>query len=54
MDEGDAGWMLDQDESPYAMLDRETRRGIMRSKGWPGDAWDPEAVAEEVDRLLSD
>ncbi|KAK8108536.1 hypothetical protein PG984_014337 [Apiospora sp. TS-2023a] len=44
MDEGDEGWLLDQGESPYAMLDRETRRGIMRSKGWPGDAWDPDAA----------
>ncbi|KAK7936731.1 uncharacterized protein PG986_015169 [Apiospora aurea] len=52
MDEGDEGWMLDQGESPYAILDYEERKRIMRSKGWPGDSWDPEAVAEEVDQLL--
>ncbi|KAK8061070.1 hypothetical protein PG997_015291 [Apiospora hydei] len=54
MDEGDEGWMLDKGESPYAILDYEERMRIMRSKGWPGDSWDPEAVADEVDRLLSE
>ncbi|KAI4871185.1 hypothetical protein F4820DRAFT_8721 [Hypoxylon rubiginosum] len=53
MDEGDGGWILaDEGESPYAMLDYEHRKRIMRDNGWPGDGWNPDGVVEELDRLL--
>ncbi|KAL7629677.1 hypothetical protein AAE478_001200 [Parahypoxylon ruwenzoriense] len=53
MDEGDGGWILpDEGESPYAMLDYEHRKRIMRDNGWPDDDWNPDGVVEELDRLL--
>ncbi|KAI1140796.1 hypothetical protein F5Y05DRAFT_287078 [Hypoxylon sp. FL0543] len=53
MDEGDNGWLLDEGESPYAMLDYEHRKRIMRENGWPDGDWNPDGVVEELDRLLS-
>ncbi|KAI1777188.1 hypothetical protein F4818DRAFT_340594 [Hypoxylon cercidicola] len=53
VDEGDGGWILpDEGESPYAMLDYEHQKRIMRDNGWPGDDWNPDGVEEELDRLL--
>ncbi|KAI0838304.1 hypothetical protein F5Y06DRAFT_269102 [Hypoxylon sp. FL0890] len=54
MDEGDGGWILPYEgESPYAMVDYEGRKRIMRDNGWPDDGWNPRGVVEELDRLLS-
>ncbi|XXG95827.1 hypothetical protein Hte_002098 [Hypoxylon texense] len=53
MDEGDGGWLLeDEGGSPYAILDYEHRKRIMRDNGWPSDGWNPDGVVEELDRLL--